>query len=169
MESAKRPQKHAPNYNLWTVEWLLRNSHDEPSGCRVWDGSLNKPGGYGRISYMGKGWRTHRLAYLLLQGPIPEGMDLLHSCDNPHCINPNHLRPGTHAENIKEAYTKGRKTVSQGSGHPRFSFTAEQAQEIVASRQPAIAVAAAYGVHPSTVYRLRNATTWKSLNRKATS
>lgn len=71
MESAKRPQKHAPNYNLWTVERLLRNSHDEPSGCRVWDGSLNKPGGYGRISYMGKGWRTHRLAYLVLHQPEP--------------------------------------------------------------------------------------------------
>lgn len=165
MASAKRPHKHTPNYNLWTVERLLRNSHDDPSGCRVWDGSLNKPGGYGRISYMGKGWRTHRLAYLLLQGPIPEGMDLLHSCDNPRCINPNHLRPGTHAENIKEAYTKGRKTTPQGPSHPRFSLTHEQALEVVASTEPVPVIADKYGISKSAVYRLRNAVTWKSLNR----
>lgn len=165
----QRPRTHDPSYNIWTVMRLLKNSHDEPSGCRIWDGQLNKKGGYGRIGYMGKGWRAHRLAYLLLQGPIPDGMELLHSCDNPRCINPAHLRPGTHAENIAEAYQKGRKTFPQGPGHPRFSFSREQAMEIINSTESAGSISRRIGVSVSSICRLRKGDTWKSLQRKQSS
>lgn len=159
----KRPQTHAPEYDLWSMNRLLRYSHDDPdTGCRLWDGQINKPGGYGRISYRGRLWRAHRLAYTLLWADIPNGKDLLHSCDNPLCINPHHLRPGTHAENITEAYHKGRKTVEQGPNHPRFRLFAEQAAEAIESTEPVAAIAAHFGVSKSMIYRLKNGTTWKS-------
>lgn len=159
----RRPQTHAPEYDFWSMNRLLRYSRDDMNtGCRIWTGQINKPGGYGRISYRKKQWRAHRLAYVLLWGPIPEGMDLLHSCDNPLCINPHHLRPGTHAENIAEAYRKGRKTVPQGPLHPRFKLTEEQAREAIESTEPVAIIAARFGVAKSTIYRLKNGTTWKT-------
>jgi hypothetical protein len=52
--------------------------------------------------------KAHRVAYELAVGPIPAGLEILHDCDNPPCVNPNHLRVGTHAENMEDARTKGR-------------------------------------------------------------
>jgi hypothetical protein len=57
----------------------------------------------GRVTY-----RAHRLAYLLAVGPIPRGAMILHSCDNPPCCNPAHLRPGTAAENMADVVKRGR-------------------------------------------------------------
>lgn len=162
-----RPQTHAPEYDIWTMNRLLRYSHDDSqTGCRIWDGQINKPGGYGRIGYRGRQWRAHRLSYTLLWAKIPEGMDLLHSCDNPLCINPQHLRPGTHAENIKEAYQKGRKSVSQGPNHPRFCLSEKQALEVIESTDPVAAIAARFGVSKSMIYRLKNGNTWKSRSKQ---
>lgn len=158
-----RPQTHAPEYDFWTMNRLLRSSRDDAdTGCRIWLGQTNKPGGYGRISYRGKQWRAHRLAYTLLWAQIPAGLDLMHSCDNPLCINPNHLRPGTHAENIAEAYQKGRKFVPQGPRHPRFRLSEEQAAEALESSEPVADLAARFGVSKSMIYRLKSGATWKS-------
>lgn len=66
--------------------------------------------GYGRITYQGRMQVVHRLAYEVWKGPIPDGMSVLHSCDNPSCINPEHLRLGTYSDNIKDAYARGRRT-----------------------------------------------------------
>lgn len=162
----KRPQTHDQSYQFWTLNRLFRASHDDrETGCRIWDGRLNKENGYGRIGYMSKQWRAHRLMYTLMLGDIPKGMELMHSCDNPRCINPNHLTPGTHAQNIAEAYAKGRKFVPQGDRHPRFSFTEEQARRIVSSDISASEIAAEFGVSKSSIYRLRNGSTWKTLDR----
>ena len=95
-------------------------------------------------------------------GQIPNGAELMHSCDNPLCINPNHLRPGTHAENIAEAYAKGRKSVAQGPSHPRFVLTPEQATEAINSTETGAAIAARLGVSKSTICRLRSGATWKN-------
>ena len=106
-----RPKPSDQQYDFWTCNRLLsRSADDAATGCRVWNGRINKPGGYGRIGYRYRQWRAHRLIYHLLVGDVPAGMELMHSCDNPLCINPNHLRPGTHSENISDAYRRGRKT-----------------------------------------------------------
>ena len=157
-----RPQSHHPAYDYWTINRLLRGSRDTATGCRVWTGMVNKPGGYGRISYRGRQWRAHRLAYELLLAPIPEGMSLLHRCDNPLCINPNHLRPGTHAENIQEAYDKGRKVSPGGLRHPCRKLTAEQVAHIRISKEPAAAIARQLGLSKSTVARVRTGKTYRN-------
>lgn len=75
--------------------------------CITWPGRLDKDG-YGVISVGGHN-RAHRLIYSLFVGQIPPGMGVLHSCDNPRCVNPKHLRYGTPAENTQDRIVRNRQ------------------------------------------------------------
>ena len=79
----------------------------EPNtGCWLWDGRDIK--GYGAVSVANKSKLAHRVSYEYHKGPIPDGMFVLHKCDMPLCINPEHLFLGTHAENMADMKRKGR-------------------------------------------------------------
>lgn len=95
------PIENRLRHHGWTVT-------DE--GCWEWGASRNKKG-YGTLGTMGQGTLVHRLAYELWVGPIPDGMKILHRCDNPPCMNPEHLRAGTQAENVTDMVEKGRLAV----------------------------------------------------------
>ena len=85
---------------LWTLSW----NHD----------------GYGLTSRFGQ-VIAHRLAYQAFIGPIPPGLCVLHYCDTPACVNPNHLYVGTHADNVKDKVRKGRQAKGERHGsitHP---------------------------------------------------
>jgi hypothetical protein len=69
-------------------------------GCWLWTASLNNKG-YGEFRFQGRTSLAHRVAYELLIGPIPEGLSLDHLCRNPRCVNPAHLEPVTHQENMR--------------------------------------------------------------------
>lgn len=74
-------------------------------------GGGTSAGGYGQIHWRGKSWRAHRVAYTLAKGDIPSGLDVLHGCDNPPCVNPDHLRVGTDSDNIRDSFERGRRNV----------------------------------------------------------
>lgn len=76
------------------------------TGCWNWTGHQYS-NGYGVIKAFGRDISAHRFSYELHKGPIPDGMQILHSCDNKRCVNPDHLRAGTHLENIREAWERG--------------------------------------------------------------
>lgn len=92
---------------------------DAATGCWEWTGH-KYASGYGVLKVFGKDVSAHRYSYELHKGPIPEGMSILHSCDNKVCINPDHLRVGTHQENIAEAWERGRmRPIPKGTPNPR--------------------------------------------------
>lgn len=79
----------------------------EGNVCWIWTGLLQKSG-YGVIKRKQKAVRAHRAAYELYVGPIPTGLHVLHRCDNPPCVNPQHLFLGTHVDNMRDMEKKGR-------------------------------------------------------------
>lgn len=78
-----------------------------PNGCLEWTGSLSTTG-YGHIKVTGKPTKTHRIAWELTNGPIPDGMFVCHHCDNPPCCDVTHLFLGTNADNLADMSAKGR-------------------------------------------------------------
>src|SRR6185312_11520586 len=107
---------------------LMAKVKRDPAGCWLWTGSTDK-NGYGMIGSGGRSGKNilaHRASYAIANGPIPNGLDVMHSCDIPSCVNPQHLTVGTALENHKDAVMKGRV--------PWAVLTKEQADEIRAAR-----------------------------------
>lgn len=75
--------------------------------CREWMGP-RLPSGYGRLSRDGQRWYVHRWVWTLANGPIPEGMQVCHRCDNPPCFRLDHLFLGTQLDNMHDKVSKGR-------------------------------------------------------------
>lgn len=78
------------------------------SGCHFWLGASNKRR-YGFMCFDGRSQKAHRIAWLLTRGPIPQGLRVLHRCDMPECVNPDHLFLGTQADNVADMESKGRQ------------------------------------------------------------
>lgn len=84
-------------------------SRQGPDECWPWSGECPREG-YGRFSYGGRRYgRAHVFSYELHHGPVPTGLNVLHSCDNPPCVNPAHLSVGTHAENMRQMVDRKRR------------------------------------------------------------
>lgn len=86
--------------------WLRVDRSGGPHSCWLWQGSVGGPG-YPQLRFRGRTIAGHRLSYAIANGPIPEGLCVLHSCDNPRCVNPEHLHLGTRADNAREASERG--------------------------------------------------------------
>lgn len=96
--------------------------------CWGWKGSIKPRNGYGHFHHKGKDYNAHRLAWELTFGPIPEGMCVLHKCDTPACVNPSHLKLGTHAENMAEMASRGRSV--RGERNDKARLTESQVREL---------------------------------------
>lgn len=92
-------------------------------GCWIWTAGTYKHGGYGLISIGDRNHRTHRVAWILANGEIPEGLFVCHHCDNPPCVRPDHLFLGTNLDNMRDSNQKGRLT--KGSCRRGHALTPE--------------------------------------------
>jgi hypothetical protein len=147
---------------------LWRKSIPEPnSGCLLWLGAADRFG-YGTI-WDGKiRWKTHRLAFVLKRGPIPDGMHVCHHCDNPYCINPDHLFLGTPADNAADKVQKGRArgNPTAGERHSQARLTATAVLEIrrrYGAGESQRALASAYGVGKTTIQDIVSLKKWRAL------
>lgn len=87
--------------------WSKAERKDKDS-CWNWKAYKNRDG-YGNFSIDGsRRWNAHRISYAITNGEIPKGMSVCHKCDNPSCVNPNHLFLATHKENMRDKSEKGR-------------------------------------------------------------
>jgi hypothetical protein len=131
--------------------------------CWEWTGARQTTG-YGVTSLTGGRASgrigAHRLSYQMHCGEIPEGMVIMHSCDNPWCVNPDHLSVGTHAENTADMHTKGRANRPIGSQSSVAKLTEEAVREIRASSLSQRKLAEKYGVGATTIRNALHGRYW---------
>jgi hypothetical protein len=95
-------------FNKNPIEKLLNNIRKDQNDCWNYIASTNNEG-YGYIRVNGKRTKAHRISYEHFVGPISDGAFVLHKCDNPACVNPDHLYVGTQLDNVKDMYIHGKK------------------------------------------------------------
>lgn len=139
------------------------------TGCWFWLGAGAWSGyGYGRLRLGGKEEgmiNAHVFSYQTFVGEVPDGLVVRHHCDNPLCVNPDHLAVGTQKDNVADAMRRGRMkrlfkrgfNPARGTGKAR-KLTDEQALTIRSSKAATSELAARYGVCRSTIIKIRNGT-----------
>lgn len=148
--------KPEPNFNLLADQF--------PDSCIIGNG-LPDPDGYRRIGIGGQSERrryyTHRLVYRAFVGELHSRHVVMHTCDNPACINPKHLRAGTHAQNMQDMVDKRRH--EWGEDHYNAKLTADQVRTIRDDKRPHRVIAEEFGVTRSVVSNIKARRIWKHL------
>lgn len=130
-------------------------SAEPMSGCWLWTASVDKDG-YAKVWSNGKMVKAHRLFYAAASGKPLSGINVLHDCDNPACVNPAHLHPGTQAENLKERTQRGRsgKRLTQPiADHIRLQLELGRSQRWVADF---------WGVSQRLVWSIKKGLIWSA-------
>lgn len=91
-------------------------SPEPNSGCWLWEGAVHT-NGYGNFYVDGKYRRAHRVSYEMHKGQIPDGLVIDHLCRNTFCVNPDHLEPVTHGENVRRGENRNRDKTHCKWGH----------------------------------------------------
>jgi hypothetical protein len=155
---------------LHKLTQMLSELRDDPSlpwdsyPCLLWAEEHLMPNGYGRLSVNRKNKYTHRTAWEITHGSIPEGLSVLHHCDIKRCFRPCHLFVGTQLENMEDKVTKFR----QANGE-RIHCAKLSSQQVLQIRELFIdgvrkqQLAERFGVTRYTIYRVLDGSTWKHI------
>lgn len=144
------------------------NKVDKTDQCWIWTGRTYRK--YGAYSHKGKKYRAHRAVWESIHGAIPVGMVICHKCDNPSCVNPDHLFIGTQADNVRDCKEKGRirhgdylPPPIRGSANPNAKLKESDVIEIRKAHQNGatqLGIAKQYGVHPSIIWQIIHGRAW---------
>ena len=141
-------------------QWFWSKVKKLDNGCWQWQGAMTF--GYGVVCKIknGKDMKAHQVAFWLANNEWANNY-VLHSCDNKSCVNPSHLRDGTHLDNVKDAIDRMR--YKYGENVHSAKITNDQANEIRQSTKSNKELAMIFGVHGSTISRIKNNKTWTKL------
>jgi HNH endonuclease len=128
------------------------------SGCWIWTGTRGPRHGYGQIRVNGAVYGAHRLSYELNIGPIPDGLHVLHKCDNRLCVNPDHLYAGTQADNGRDMRERNRSLT--GARNHATKLNEDAVRAIRASDLTNTELADVYGVTRQAIQRVRLGLSW---------
>lgn len=145
---------------------LFLNKHAiKQDGCWGWNGYLND--GYGTLSMGNLGIiRAHRASWMIHKGDIPKELIVLHNCDNRSCVNPDHLRLGTHKDNADDKYKRGRSNHHHGESHFFSKLDNEKVKQIRCCLGKGIScreLSKKFNVSWHAIYNIRSGKTWRNL------
>jgi hypothetical protein len=152
---------HTPATDMNLSERFWRHVPKQPDGeCWEWQGTRQSHG-YGHLRWGGKQVYAHRVAYLLANGQVPRGVHVMHSCDNPPCVNPQHLSTGSRTDNMQDMVRRGR----QRHGGALFGWgQVEALRERYRGGERQIDLAVEFGVSPSSMHNLISGKTYRTPN-----
>lgn len=144
--------------------WAKVDKSDE---CWVWTAAESGHDGYGGFDVNGRWVRASRVSWELAHGPIQTGLHVLHKCDNPPCVRPDHLFLGTQLDNIRDRDQKGRQVAPRGERNGWHKLTADSVREIrrlCATGLRRRDVANSFNVTKSTVGRIVQRKAWAHIS-----
>lgn len=132
---------------------------EKNSGCWKWKGSSSgKKFNYGKITFHGKSYSAHRLSYEIYIGKIPDGMLVMHKCDNPECTNPDHLILGTHVDNKRDQIKKGRASMEKLNEEKVYEIKRKLENNVLHG-----SISEEYGISRTTIWSIQTGRTWKNI------
>ena len=143
------------------------NRVNKTNSCWEWQG-FKGSGGYGQVSLYNKVYTTHRLS-AMLDGKDIDNKLVCHHCDNPSCVNPEHLFVGSPADNMQDKVNKGRQTRHIGSKNPMSKLNEADVKTIISlytNKTLSIPkIAKKYNVDPCVIYGIKAKKYWKHVER----
>ena len=155
-----------------TLHQRMEEKTDKSGVCWIWTACRNRAG-YGRIGVHRRSELAHRVAYELSKGPIQNGLIVRHKCDNPPCVNPEHLIVGTHADNVRDMDERGRRVSApvRGEEHHKAKLTESDVREIFRMRAETKAtqqaIADTFGVSQFMISSILRGEAWSHLELAA--
>ena len=137
------------------------------SGCWIWIGARATDKGYGKFHINGSPMLAHRASWTLYRGDVPPRMCVLHKCDIPACVNPDHLFIGSLSDNTRDSMKKGRYFRPSGELCGAAKLTEKQVEQIrhlIAGGLPQYEIAAMFGVSNHVISQIKLGKTWKHSN-----
>lgn len=145
-----------------SLEYRFAEKVKKVGECLEWTSAIGGSLGYG-VFWIGNGRSeyAHRVAYMLSRGEIPSGMAVMHTCDNPRCVNPSHLQLGTAAMNNLDAGRKGRKPYGEANpGGGKLSDSAVRRIKLVKGLLGSTVVSRIFGVSTQTIKAIWRGRIW---------
>ncbi len=148
------------NHDIDLVKLFFSSVNIKEGDHWIWSGAKDKDG-YGNLYYHGSHMLAHRLSYILHYNIDPNELYVLHKCNNPRCVNPNHLFLGTQKDNMKHMFESGRSKPNKGENNGRSVVTwpvvRQIREEYIKYRIPYVELAKKYGISKSEIsYIVRN-------------
>ena len=134
---------------------FLTKCEETQGSCWLWTGALDYQG-YGMVRFQGKVKRAHLVSFMHFCEEIPEGMKIMHDCDEPSCVNPMHLTLGTQKENVHDMLAKGRRTQNKLT-----ESDVEDIRKMIDEGYKQSEIAREFGIDQSHVSRIKYGYQWR--------